>query len=391
MAAFELDDGGLVGWNKEQTGIGLAAARHVLRAAMIVLIAIWATTGSEAQSPEQIPSVVVAPVERREVTPSFLYVGRVEAAETVDLVARVEGFLERRAFREGGDVVKGDVLFLIEQAPYRIAVEQREADLAGAAASLENAEKDFERKEALVARRSLAQSSLDQARAALGLARAGVRQAEAALRRARLNLSYTEVASPITGQVSRAAYSVGSFVSPGGGALATVTGMDPINVTIAVAEKDLLDARRRGIDLDNPPVAPSLRLSDGSTYEHAGRFDYLHPGVDRATDTVLARAVFPNPDRLLLPGQFVTVVVRLKTPVRVLVVPQASVQKDRLGYFVVVVDRADRAEVRRVTLGERDGTDWIVADGLAEGERIVVRGLRKVRPDMIVNPVDDQG
>ena len=385
-------------WKRHR--IGRAPALRLLAAAVGVAVAAWAIASpvAEAQSPkgdqkspEQAPSVVVAPVERREVTPSFLHVGRVEAAETVNLVARVEGFLERRTFREGGDVGKGEVLFLIEQAPYRIAVEQREADLAGAQASLENAEKDFKRKEALVARRSAAQSSLDQARAALGLARAAVLQAKAGLRRAQLNLSYTEVASPIAGQVSRAAYSAGSFVGTGSGALATVTSMDPIHVIISVAEKDLLEARRLGIDLDDPPVAPSLRLSDGVTYEHAGRFDYLNPGVDRTTDTVLARAVFPNPDRLLLPGQFVTVVVRLKTPVNVLVVPQASVQRDRQGYFVIVVDRANRAEMRRVTLGERDGTDWIVSDGLAEGERIVVRGLRKVRPDMTVNPIENQG
>ena len=382
-----------MGRDRKQYRIGRTPPRLLLRAAVGVAVGAWAVaaTVAEAQSPAQAPSVVVAPVERREVTPSFLYTGRVEAAETVSLVARVEGFLERRTFREGGDVGKGEVLFLIEQAPYRIAVEEREADLAGAQASLENAEKDFKRKEALVARRSVAQSSVDQARAALGLARASVLQAKAALRRAELNLSYTEVASPIAGQVSRAAYSSGSFVGPGSGALATVTSVDPIHVTIPVAEKDLLEARRRGIDLDDPPVAPSLRLSDGSTYEHAGRFDYLDPGVDRTTDTVLSRAVFPNPDRLLLPGQFVTVVVRLKTPVRVLVVPQASVQRDRLGYFVIAVDRANRAEMRRVTLGDKDGADWIVTDGLAEGERIVVRGLRKVRPDSTVNPVDDQG
>ena len=380
-----------MGRDRKQYRIGRTPPR--LRVAVGVVVGAWAVAApvAEAQSPAQAPSVVVAPVERREVTPSFLYAGRVEAAETVGLVARVEGFLERRTFREGGDVGKGEVLFLIEQAPYRIAVEEREADLAGARASLENAEKDFKRKEALVARRSGAQSSVDQARAALGLARASVLQAKAALGRAELNLSYTEVASPIAGQVSRAAYSSGSFVGPGSGALATVTSVDPIHVTIPVAEKDLLEARRRGIDLDDPPVAPSLRLSDGSTYEHAGRFDYLDPGVDRTTDTVLSRAVFPNPDRLLLPGQFVTVVVRLKTPVRVLVVPQASVQRDRLGYFVIAVDRANRAEMRRVTLGDKDGTDWIVTDGLAEGERIVVRGLRKVRPDSTVNPVDDQG
>ena len=334
------------------------------------------------------PSVIVAAVERREVTPSFVFVGRVEAAETVELVARVEGFLERRGFREGGDVEQGDLLFLIEQAPYRIAVEQREADLAGAQATLDNAQGDFARKEALVERGTLAPSALDEARAALGTARAGVQQAQAALRRARLDLSYTEVVSPIAGRASRAAFSVGSFVRPNGGVLATVTSIDPVHVTIAVPERDLIEARRQGMDLDDPPVAPSLRLSDGSDYEHPGDFDYVEPAVDRATDTILARAVFPNPDGVLLPGQFVTVIVREKQPLSTLVVHQAAVQRDRQGRFVLVVDRADRIEVRRVTLGDRTGADWTVSDGLAEGERVVVQGLQKIRPDMVVNPVE---
>ena len=350
-----------------------------------------AAAAQAAQSaPAEAPSVIVATVERREVTPSFVFVGRVEAAETVELVARVEGFLERRGFREGGDVERGDLLFLIEQAPYRIAVEQREADLAGAQANLDNARGDFTRKEALVKRGTLAPSALDEARAALGTARAGVQQAQAALRRARLDLSYTEVVSPIAGRASRAAFSVGSFVRPNGGVLATVTSIDPVHVTIAVPERDLIEARRQGMDLDDPPVAPSLRLSDGSDYEHAGDFDYLAPAVDRATDTVLARAVFPNPDGVLLPGQFVTVIVREKQPLSTLVVPQAAVQRDRQGRFVLVVDRADRVEVRRVALGDRAGADWTVSDGLAEGERVVVQGLQKIRPDMVVNPVESR-
>ena len=375
------------GWRR---GGGLAAGLLAWAGA-----GLWTGGAGEAMvpaaaaqsAPADAPSVIVAAVERRDVTPNFFYVGRVEAAETVDLVARVEGFLERRDFREGSDVAKGDLLFLIEQAPYRIAVEQREADLAGAQATLNNARGDFARKQALVERKTLARSSLDEARAALGIARAAVQQAQAALRRVRLDLSYTEVTSPIAGQVGRAAISVGSFVRPGDGALATVTSTDPIHVTIAIPEKDLIEARRQGIDLENPPIAPSLLLSDGSAYKHAGEFDYLNPSVAQATDTLLARAVFANPERVLLPGQFVTVIVRQKQPVSAVVIPQAAVQKDQQGHFVLVIDRADRAVIRRVVLDEPTGTEWVVSEGLAEGERVVVQGLQKIRPDMVVNPV----
>ncbi len=367
------------------------ASRATVTGPALLLAAVTMTAAATAaaqSAPSDAPSVVVAGAERRDVTPSFFYVGRVEAVETVALVARVEGFLERRDFREGGYVEKDDLLFLIEQAPYRIAVEQREADLAGARATLKNAEEDFARKETLVERKTLARSALGEARAALGTARAAVQQAQAALRRARLDLSYTEVVSPIAGQISRAAYSVGSFVRPGDGALATVTSTDPIHVTIAVPEKDLIEARRQGIDLENPPVAPSLLLSDGNVYEHAGEFDYLDPSVDQATDTLLARAVFPNPEGVLLPGQFVTVIVRQKQPVSAVVIPQAAVQKDQQGHFVLVVDRAGRAGIRRIVLDEQTGTDWIVSEGIAEGERVVVQGLQKIRSDMVVNPVE---
>ena len=370
--------------------LAVAALRLAAGLPAVAVAAAVAATAAAQSAPSDAPSVIVASAEQRDVTPSFFYVGRVEAIETVELVARVEGFLEQRDFREGGHVGKGDLLFLIEQAPYRIAVEQREADLAGARATLKNAEEDFARKETLVKRKTLARSALGEARAALGTSRAAVQQAQAALRRAQLDLSYTEVISPIAGQISRAAYSVGAFVRPGDGALATVTSTDPVHVTIAVPEKDLIEARRQGIDLENPPVAPSLLLSDGNAYAYAGEFDYLDPSVDQATDTLLARAVFPNPERVLLPGQFVTVIVRQKQPVSAVVIPQAAVQKDQQGHFVLVVDRAGRAGIRRVALGEQTGTEWVVSEGLAEGERIVVQGLQKIRPDMVVNPVEAQ-
>lgn len=344
-----------------------------------------------AQEAAQPPSVIVAPAERRDITPIFSYLGRAEAVDTVELRARVSGFLEKRGFREGTEIKAGDVLFEIERDTYEITVQQREADLIGAKATLENAEADFTRKETLVKRGTASEASLDSARATRGTARASVQQAEAALRAANLDLSYTEVISPINGKISRARYSVGNFVGPNSEPLATVISLDPIYVTIAVSEKQLIEARREGINLDNPIVAPSLQLSDGSFYDHPGEFDYLDSTVNRSTDTVTARAVFPNPERLLLPGEFVTVVVRLKTPQSAVVIPQSSVQKDQKGYFVLIVDRADKVEVRRVSMGEQTEMDWIVDDGLTEGERVIVQGLQKVQPDMLVNPVTVTG
>ncbi len=371
----------------ERRGFIFSGASYVgLARTLGCLLLIMLAEPAVAQNADA-PSVIVAAVERQDVSRTFSYVGRIEAADSVALTARVSGYLGPRSFREGGDVKKGDLLFVIEQEPYQIAVEQYQADLAGAQATLKNAQTDFTRKEALVKRKTISQATLDEARAALGLARANVQQARAALRRAKLDLSYTQVKSPIDGRISRATYSTGALVGPNSQALATVTSVDPVHVTIAVTEKDLIQARREGIDLDNAQVSATLKLSDGSDYGHVGAFDYLDPSVNQATDTILVRAIFPNPDRILLPGQFVTLFVRSNNPQSALVIPQVAVQEDREGYFVLVVDRANQVAARRVVLTDQIDTGWVVEDGLAEGERVVVQGLQKVRPNMVVNVV----
>jgi membrane fusion protein (multidrug efflux system) len=346
------------------------------------------TADSAAQT---APSVIVAPVVARDVTPQFEHVGRVEAIKTVDLRARVEGFLEKRGFREGAEIKKGALLFVIENAPYEVIVQERKADLAVAEATLRNADSDFKRKSSLVKRGNVSAASLDNSRATLDGARATVLKVKAALRQASLDLGYTEIRSPIAGKISRARYSVGNLVGPTSEPLATVTSIDPIYVTIAISEKQLIEARKRGIDIDNPPVTPSLILTDGSAYSHGGNFDYLAPTVDQTTDTVIARAVFPNPKRVLLPGQFVTVVVRQKIAVSKLTAPQSSVQQDSRGHFVLVITRDNKVELRRITVGNQIEMDWIVENGLASGERIIVQGVQKVRPDMTVNPVAAKG
>lgn len=342
---------------------------------------------SMAQDQDALPSVIVAPIESLDITPSFSFVGRVEAVDRVDLRARVQGYIEQRHFREGGEVRANDTLFTLEKAPYQVVVDQRSADLAGAEATLKEAKAELKRKTDLVERGVLSDAELDTAAAKEQTANAAVLQAEATLRQAELDLSYTDIKSPFNGRIGQAHYSVGSLVGSNSEPLATVTSIDPIYITIAISEKRLIDARREGIDLENPPVAPHLTLSDGSRYDHDGAFDFLDTEVNQSTDTVLARAVFPNPDRLLLPGQFVSVVVRQKEKVNAVVVPQIAVQEDQQGYFALVVNQEDKVDIRKLQLGDRVDNAWVVMEGLAEGERVIVQGLQKVRPDMTVNPV----
>lgn len=367
----------------KMVGQSLSCLTWALSGLMVMaLLPVQAQQGQGA-----LPSVIVHDIAEKDVTPEFRYVGRIVAVDTVAIRARVSGTLEKRNFVEGRIVEKGQVLFSIEKAPYEVVVDQRKAELASAEAKLVNAAADFKRKKSLEGRDVVSEASLDQSRADKLSAEAEVLKAKAALRAAELDLGYTTVVSPISGRISTANYSVGNLVGSSSDPLATVTSVDPVYVTIGVSEKQMIAARKRGIDLKNPPVAPSLRLSDGTDYEQPGAFNYLSPEVNQSTDTITARAQFPNPKGVLLPGQFVTVVIRPKQTERSIVVPQVAVQRDSEGYYVLIVDRANKVEVRRITATRQDGTDWVVSNGLATGERVIVDGIQKVRPTMVVNPV----
>ncbi len=359
------------------------AFSHTLLAVLFVMPSF-----ALAQQPSPPPpSVIVQAVAEKDVTPEFRYVGRVKAIDTVSIRARILGTLEERNFIEGRTVEKGQLLFSIERAPYEIVVEERKADLVSAEATLVAAQADFGRKQELQGRDVVSVASLDQSRAAKLTAEADVLKAKAALRAAELDLSYTQITSPISGKISIAKYSVGNLVSSNSEPLATVTSVDPVYVEIGISEKQMIDVRKRGVDLKNPPVAPTLRLSDGSSYQHQGEFNYLSPDVNRDTDTIIARAQFPNPDGVLLPGQFVTVVIRPKETERSIVVPQVAVQRDAEGYFVLVVDRENKVEIRRIQAERQIESDWVISNGLATGELIIIDGIQKVRPLMVVKPV----
>ncbi len=301
---------------------------------------------------QQPPRVIVGVVSAQDVTPQFQYVGRVEAVETEGLRVRVEGFFGASGFSGGCGAREGRSPIHDRKAPYEVVVQRRETDLASAKAELKNLEADFKQKSKPQQRGNVSVATLDQARTALATGRAQVLIAAVDLREAKLDLSYTDIYSPVVGKIGRARYSVGNLVGPESDALATVTSADPVYVAISVSEKQLINARLRGIDLDDPPVAPSLILTNGSECPHGGNFDYLESSVDQSTDTVTARAIFANPDRVLLPGHFVTVVVRQMQAVSRHVVPQSALQQDSKGRFVLVVDRESKMEVSRVITGQ---------------------------------------
>lgn len=340
------------------------------------------------------PAVSVLTVTETEVNPPDEYVGRMEAIQSVDLRARVEGFLEQVAFREGGDVQEGDLLYLIEQAPYQAGVSQSKAKVAEAEATLTKARQYLKRLKA-VRSGGVSATDMDTAVSAELQAKAQLQEAKAALEQAELDLGYTTITAPIGGRIGRTAYTKGNLVGPGSGALARIVQMTPIRVVYSLSERDFLDARKARNNGDGAAgdcrLVPRLELPDGAAYPFVGRIDFVDNQVDAATGTIAVRAVFDNPDGVLLPGQYVTVLVACKEGKRLPVVPQAAVQEDRDGRYVFVVDGENRVQLRRIKTGGTLDTLWAVEEGLSAGETIIVQGVQKVAPGQVVEPVPDGG
>lgn len=356
----------------------------------MILAPLHPVAAQEAAKPR--PSVVVTKVTSRDVANQQTYVGRVNAVSKVQLVARVSGVLEQRKFKEGGFVKKDELLFMIEQAAYKAAVEQSQADVASAEAGLKKSQADYERDKSLAATKDVTRVTLDAARAARDQADANVKKAKAALTASNLNLGYTEIRSPIDGRISAATVDVGNLVGPSSGPLATVVSLDPIYVIFYVGERDLIEARKAGLVKGaSLALTPYLRLSDGSAFPQAGKLDYVGTEIGQGTDTIEMRAVFANADHILIPGQFVSVTLKTDKTKPALVVPQIALQKDQEGSYVLVVGKDDKVAKRSVKLGRQVGTDWVVNGGLAEGERVIVQGIQKVYPGVLVNAVPQKG
>jgi membrane fusion protein (multidrug efflux system) len=335
------------------------------------------TSATAATAPP--PAVTVISVQPTEVTPGFGFNGRVVAVDDVQLRARVTGFLEQRLFEEGADVDAGELLFVIEKAPYQAVVDQRQAELASAQANRANTEVQLRRGEELVKNGNIPRSEVDLRRAQDLMAQAAIQEAQAALEQAQIDLGYTEIHAPIAGRIGRADLSVGNLVGPDTGVLATIMSQDPIYVTFPVSQRQLLAHRGERGD----PVV-RVTLPDGTLYDHPGKLNFLDVQVDPGTDTVTVRAELPNPERVLVDGQFVGVRVERGEPERVVAVPQASLQLDQAGPYVLVVGGDNKVEARRITLGAVDGTQVVVQKGLQTGDKVIVEGIQKVRPGMAV-------
>ena len=352
------------------------------------------------------PAVIVAPVTQQDVTQSFQYVGRIQAIQTLNLVARVEGFLTGVLFQEGSHVKANEALYTIEKAPFQAQLDQANgqlaaanAQLAGANASLAEAQLTLDRQKALVksgavsqAVQDTAQAQRDKAAADVESAKASIAQANAQIETAKLNLSYTDIASTIDGRIGKTNVTQGNLVNTATGTLATVVQMDPMRVVFSISEAQYTGVAKQVQAANLQPgsahqtFTPTVLLSDGTPYEHPGKIAFIGNEISQSTGTLPIYADFPNPNELLVPGGFVTIAVQQDTKQESLVVPIAAVLEDKDGQYVLTVDAQNRAQQTRLTTGVQTGTNYTVTGGLTEGQVIIVEGVQKVRPGMVVDP-----
>lgn len=346
------------------------------------------SSGAHAQAPAAPPPAVgVVAVEMRAVTETSEFVGRVQAVERVEITARVTAVIEARLFDEGAEVKAGVPLYRLERAPFEAAVAQQDAAVAQTEARVDQTDAVLTRVQALMSTPSGLRSALDDARGN-HLAAVGALQGAQALQRvARINLGYTEIAAPIAGKIARGNVSVGNVVGPGTGSLTSIVSQDPMNVTFPVGVRALLrlDERYRGKG-GMAAVAVRVRLPDGRAYGPEGKIDYQDPTIVAGTDSILLRARIPNPERQLIDGEFVTVIVAGIEPVAALAIPRAAVLADVQGNYVYVVAADNKVERRPIKLGQSTAETAVIVSGLSVGEMVISDGMQRARPGLVVNP-----
>lgn len=358
----------------------------------VVVLSLAAAAAAAPPGPGQgrPPVVRVLAVTEAEVNPPTEHVGRVEAIQAVDLRARVQGYLEAVKFNEGSDVRAGDLLFTIEQAPYLASVNAARAKVASAQAALTNASQYLRRLQA-VRSGGVSATDLEAAVSNELKAQALLQEAEASLEQAELDLGYTIIKAPISGRIGRTVFTKGNLVGPDSGALARIVQIDPIRVVYSVSENDYADVKTSHQEMTpeqlRQELVPRLKLSNGELYPGAGKLAFADNEVDADTGTIAVWAEFENPHGILLPGQYVTVLLSLSNPRRLPVVPQSAVQEDREGRYVFVVDGDNKVQQRRITTGAVVGVNWAVEVGLMVGETVIVQGVQKVRPGQVVETV----
>jgi len=373
--------------------------RRVPIAAVVILglssvLVGCARAPAEATASAPLPVMVSHPVER-DVTNYVDFTARTAAVDSVEMRARVWGYLEKVNFKEGDVVKKGDVLFEIDPRIYRAALDQAKAEVEGQKAQRDLDEIQFRRSTALLRRNAVSREELDQAVARLGVSRAGLAAAEARVEQAELDLGYTKVTAPVGGRASRYVVTVGNLIQAGdqggGTLLTTIVSVDPMYAYFDVDEHTALRVRQlvREGKADSPrdggfPV--SLGLANEEGHPHQGTVNFVDNQVNPKTGTIRLRGVFPNKDQVLLPGLFARVRTPIGRPHRALLVSERALDTDQGQKILYVVNDKNEVAIRPVRLGALHNGLREIADGLKQGERVIVDGMQNVRPGVTVEP-----
>ncbi|MDI9779016.1 efflux RND transporter periplasmic adaptor subunit [Pseudomonas putida] len=362
---------------------------HLRPLALVALLALslaGCSPSAEQDEQQPTPQVRVETLQLQPLAISTELSGRILAPRTAEVRARVAGVVLKRVYREGSDVKQGDVLFLIDPAPFKADHDSARATLARAEATLYQARLQEQRYRQLVDDKAVSRQEYDNARAAFLQADAAVAEAKAALERARLNLGYATVTAPISGRIGRALVTEGALVGQNETTpLATIQQLDPIHADVTQSTRELNALRRalRAGELQQAgdgQARATLIQDDGSAYPLPGKLLFSDISVDPSTNQITLRSEFPNPDLDLLPGSYVRVRLEQAVQPKGLSVPQRAILRDSAGVpKVLVVDAQSRISERQVVLGNAQGDRWLVSEGLAPGERVVVEGLQHVK------------
>lgn len=357
-----------------------------LAAALCLLLALSCSQGPEGQAnqPRSV-QVTVVTVEPKNVPVNFEFIGQTQSSRQVNIQARVTGFLEKRVYQEGAIVKEGQTLFLMDQKPFKVQVDQAEAALAKQKAAMETARANLARVKPLAQLNALSQKDLDDATGQFQSYEAAVEQAKAQLETAKLNLSYTVITSPVTGVSSSAQQTDGTYISPQNSLLTNVAVLSPMWVNFSISENEqqnLNEQVRKGL-LREPPgrnYTIEVILVDGSIFPHTGRITFAESSFNAQTGTYLIRASVENPKGVLRPNQYVRAKMKGAVRPNAILVPQRAVQQSAKGHFVWVVGPDEKAEARPVAVGDWNGDEWFISEGLKAGERVVVDGGLMLAP-----------
>ncbi|MCE7030444.1 efflux RND transporter periplasmic adaptor subunit [Jiella avicenniae] len=367
------------------------------RAVLVLTAVLSMSVRAAAQAPNMPPpQVTVVTLETRDVPVVYEYPGRIVASREVEVRARVGGILLGREFEEGARVKKGDLLFRIDPATYQAQVALAKAQVAQAAAQLSQARRSEERALALTKRGASSQSTLDDAVSARELAEAQVEAAEAQLRTAQLSLDYATVTAPVAGITSLEQVPEGSLLSTGD-LLTKISQIDPVYANFSAADteaatiRDMIEkSTLEGVD-EASGLTVEIVFGDGATYGETGQIDFTSTSIDTETGTILSRAVMPNPNAKLLPGQFVRLKLNGLVARDAILIPAEALMQGPQGVFVYTVDDENVAAVAPIEIDRQIADGYLVKSGLKAGDRLITKGVVKVRPGAPVEPVATDG